>query len=293
MSKINVLGASCIDILVDHIDSKTFLSGKYKADRIKTSFGGDALNEAVVLSYLKEDVSISTVIADDPMGVLIQNFLEGKGITVSNPIKQNVETYLSLVLIDENGERHFIGSKNGSLRSYCLEDVCIDEDCKIVSFASMFISPLFDDEQMGKLFSLIKEKGILLCVDCSSIKNNEDAKDMSCLKYIDYFFCNTSEARALCHSEDIHTCEEILYQCGIKNVVIKMGEKGCLYKGKIYAPQRNIQCVDTTGAGDSFVAGFIHGLSQNEKIEDCIRIGNECGGRACEYVGGNEWTTHQ
>ncbi|MBQ2079105.1 MAG: carbohydrate kinase family protein, partial [Erysipelotrichaceae bacterium] len=171
MSKINVLGASCIDILVDHIDSKTFLSGKYKADRIKTSFGGDALNEAVVLSYLKEDVSISTVIADDPMGVLIQNFLETKGITVSNPIKQNVETYLSLVLIDENGERHFIGSKNGSLRSYCLEDVCIDEDCKIVSFASMFISPLFDDEQMGKLFSLIKEKGILLCVDCSSIKN--------------------------------------------------------------------------------------------------------------------------
>ncbi|MBQ4019239.1 MAG: hypothetical protein II606_00970, partial [Erysipelotrichaceae bacterium] len=58
-------------------------------------------------------------------------------------------------------------------------------------------------------------------------------------------------------------------------------------------PQRNIQCIDTTGAGDSFVAGFIHGLSQNEKIEDCIRIGNECGGRACEYVGGNEWTTHQ
>ena len=33
--------------------------------------------------------------------------------------------------------------------------------------------------------------------------------------------------------------------------------------------------------------------TQNEKIEDCIRIGNECGGRACEYVGGNEWTTHQ
>ena len=157
----------------------------------------------------------------------------------------------------------------------------------------MFISPLFDDEQMGKLFSLIKEKGILLCVDCSSIKNNEDAKDMSCLKYIDYFFCNASEARALCHSEDIHACEEVLCQCGIKNVVIKMGEKGCLYKGKIYTPQRNIQCIDTTGAGDSFVAGFIHGLSQNEKIEDCIRIGNECGGRACEYVGGNEWTTHQ
>ena len=125
MSKINVLGASCIDILVDHIDSKTFLSGKYKTDR-----------DCKIVSFAS--MFISPLFDDEQMGKLF-SLIKEKGITVSNPIKQNVETYLSLVLIDENGERHFIGSKNGSLRSYCLEDVCIDEDCKIVSFASMTV----------------------------------------------------------------------------------------------------------------------------------------------------------
>ena len=293
MSKINVLGASCIDILVDRADRKEFFSGKYKADRIMTSFGGDALNEAVVLKALGNDVSLSTILGDDPSGHMIAGFLKEKGIKVNGEIfRKGIDTYISLVLIDESGERNFVGSKNGSLRLYDLDDVRIDEDCRIVSFASLFISQKLDDEKLTVLFKDIKKRNIILCADSSSIKNHEYALDMKCLSYIDYFFCNESEAKDLCRADDLPECEKILKKAGIGNVIIKAGEKGCLYEGNFFPPEEKIICVDSTGAGDSFAAGFISALAKGEKIEACLANANRCGGKACKYVGATAWTAH-
>ena len=293
MSKINVLGASCIDILVDKADKEQFFSGRYKADQIKTSFGGDGLNEAVVLAALGNDVSFSTILGDDPSGHMIFDFLKQNGVKIRDDVfRENIDTYISLVLIDETGERSFVGSKNGSLRLYDLEDVHIDDDCKIVSFASLFISKMLDDEKLTVLFEKIKEKGITWCVDTSSIKNDEYARDMRCLSYVDYFFCNESEARQLCRKEDLMECEKILYQAGIRNVIIKASAKGCLYKGSFYPPQETIECIDSTGAGDSFVAGFISGLSKGQTVISSIENANCCGAKACQYVGANTWVSY-
>ncbi|MCR4634030.1 MAG: carbohydrate kinase family protein [Erysipelotrichaceae bacterium] len=291
MSKINVLGASCIDILVEKADRKAFFSGKYKADRIMTSFGGDALNEAVVLKALGNDVSLSTIVGNDPGGHMIAAFLKEKGIDVNGPIfREDIDTYISLVLIDETGERYFVGSQNGSLRLYSLEDVHVDEDCQFVSFASLFISKMLDDEKLTVLFKNIKDRNIILCADTSSIKNNEYALDMKCLSFIDYFFCNESEAKGLCRNDDLFECEEILKKIGVKNVIIKAGEKGCLYEGRFYPPEEKIRCIDSTGAGDSFVAGFLSSLAKGEGIDACLKNANRCGSRACRYVGATAWT---
>ena len=293
MSKINVLGASCIDILVDQADKNEFFSGRYKADQIKTSFGGDGLNESVVLAALGNDVSFSTILGEDPSGHMIFDFLKRRGVKISEDVfREGIDTYISLVLIDETGERSFVGSKNGSLRLYDLSDVKIDNDCKIVSFASLFISKMLNDEKLTVLFRKIKERGITLCVDTSSIKNNEYALDMNCLSYIDYFFCNESEARQLCRSEDLMECETVLYQSGIRNVIIKASDKGCLYKGSFYPPAEKIRCIDSTGAGDSFVAGFISALSKGESVSSCIENANACGAKACQYVGANTWVSY-
>ena len=52
-----------------------------------------------------------------------------------------------------------------------------------------------------------------------------------------------------------------------------------------------IRPVDTTGAGDSFAAGFIYGLSQGWSLEESARFGNECGARAVQQIGATTWIT--
>lgn len=290
MSSINVIGAACVDLLITGVDQERFFSGKHKVSKIETSFGGDALNEAFVLNALHDDVSLKTVLGKDAYGDLILNELNKRNIGYEKDIlKENIDTYLSLVLIDRDGQRSFVGPENGSSRLLDIDDIRIDEDCKIVSFASLFISKMMDSDKYETLFSMIKEKEIVLCVDTSTPKNNENAKDLSYLKYIDYFFCNESEAYALCDCDDPYVCEKILCDSGIRHVIIKLGEKGCLCQGKIYPPERNIRCIDSTGAGDSFVSGFIHFLNNGKGIEECIAFANRCGTKACEYIGATTW----
>ncbi len=284
------MGASCIDILVQGVDQQRFFSGKYKAERILSSFGGDALNEAVVLAAFDEDVKLSTLLGDDPAGKQISDFLKSKHVGINqSDMKKGIETYLSLVLINDNGDRCFVGPENGSLRLYDGSDMIVDHDCRIVSFASLFISKVLDDEKLYSLFSEIREHDVILCADTSTPKNGEKAWQLKCLSCLDHFFCNEAEAKALCDTEDLFECERIFYDAGVGDVIIKLGEKGCLNKGKIIAPERKIWCIDSTGAGDSFVAGYLHGLSLNLPVEERLHMANEFGGKACEHVGANKW----
>ena len=147
------------------------------------------------------------------------------------------------------------------------------------------------NSKLCRLFKSIKDKSITLFVDSSNHKNNETIEDMTCLEYADYFLCNEFEATQLCETDDIYECERKLYSAGIKDVIIKCGEKGCFYKGKYYKT-RKIECIDSTGAGDSFAAGFIKEISENKTVEEAIETANKCGSRACEYVGTTEWLQH-
>ena len=293
MSKINVIGASCVDILINDVDKEKFFSGSYKTGSMSTGLGGDALNEALVLKRFDNDVKLITVLGNDFYGEYIADHLKDKEIEYNtNIFKKDIDTYISLVFIDKDGERSFVGSENGSVRMLDLEDIKIDDDCEIVSFASLFISKLLNAEKYEELFKSIKERNIKLFVDCSTPKNNEKANDLKYLKYIDYFFCNEKEAKMLSDSDDIYECEKILKGCGVGNVIIKCSARGCLYKGNMYKPEKNIVCIDSTGAGDSFVAGFIDSVNKNMSVEKALKNANKCGLNACLYTGATQWLNH-
>ena len=292
VSEINVVGGSCVDLLMKNVDEENFFSGRYKVESIKTSFGGDALNESSVLKAFKKDVKLISIVGDDSYGDLIIGYLDRNSIPYNDNIrKKDIETYISMVFIDKDGQRKFVGNENGSLRVMDLEDIVIDDDCRFVSFASLFLSKNLVNSKLCRLFKSIKDKGITLFVDSSNHKNNETIEDMTCLEYADYFLCNEFEATQLCETDDIYECERKLYSAGIKDVIIKCGEKGCFYRGKYYKT-RKIECIDSTGAGDSFAAGFIKEISENKTVEEAIETANECGSRACEYIGTTEWLQH-
>ena len=70
---------------------------------------------------------------------------------------------------------------------------------------------------------------------------------------------------------------------GAKNVVIKLGKEGSYLRlagetrGRIFPSVQGVKAVDTTGAGDSFCAGFLAAMARDEKPERAIEIANVTG----------------
>lgn len=107
--------------------------------------------------------------------------------------------------------------------------------------------------------------------------------------YIDVLFMNEMEAVHYSRKETAKEAAEIFAQsCGI--AVIKMGRLGSLAvkKGTYYeAASFAVRAVDTTGAGDSFNAGFIYGFLNGFDPQTCLEYGNGCGALNVTALGGN------
>ena len=85
----------------------------------------------------------------------------------------------------------------------------------------------------------------------------------------------------------------MLLRAGVGNVIIKCGKKGALVKNKeesyMMPAKAGVECIDTTGAGDSFVAGFLYALSEGRILRECVEYANECGAKAVGVMGATEW----
>jgi sugar/nucleoside kinase (ribokinase family) len=74
-------------------------------------------------------------------------------------------------------------------------------------------------------------------------------------------------------------------------VVVKRADQGAVAAsagGVIAAPALPTRVVDTTGAGDSFGAGFLSGFLAGDPIERCLALGNACGALSLRATGGTE-----
>ena len=184
---------------------------------------------------------------------------------------------------------------HSSQRKLGLEDVLpmLDETAQIVSFASIFISPLFSIEKMEQLFSLIKAAGKTLVSDLTRPKNGETFNDLKVLfPYMDVFVPNDEEIFLLTGEKDPYKNVQMLVEAGVKTAVVKIGKDGCLVGTKdsiVQVPAvTGVKCVDTTGAGDSFAAGFIAGLIEGRDMIDCARLGCAAASCSIEQIGATD-----
>ena len=78
-----------------------------------------------------------------------------------------------------------------------------------------------------------------------------------------------------------------LVQRGVK-VIVTMADKGCYFYSQDFStcvPVSPITPIDDTGAGDSFLAGFVAGLYNQVSIEEAIKLGHQCANIAIRSVG--------
>ena len=267
MYDITVIGPAVIDILASPVGPDPFAGDVKYLDKIRLSFGGDALNESVVLARLGKKVQLISKVGEDEAGRKILDYLRENGIsTDSIRMEAGLDTAINIILIDKYGERRILGAADTSPRRLEPEDVEAQlnkgETAGIVCFASMFISPRFTIKAMKDLFSRIKAEGRTLIVDMTHTKNRETLEDLRDLfPYMDVFVPNDEEIGSLTGDLDPVRNAALLVESGVKTAVVKAGARGCIVAtrdGVVEIPSvKGVQCVDTTGAGDCFAAVFL------------------------------------
>ncbi len=294
---ITVIGAAIIDVLAQPVNAKVFESGSYPVDMSKLAFGGDGLNEAIALSRLGKNVQFISKIGHDEAGMRVLDYIKENGLNTDNiVIEEGLTTGVNIVLIDEKGERFFLTNPNSSLRKLSKDDIeqYLDNISEIVSFASIFVSPLLDISSMEQIFKKIKsKKDCILVADMTKAKKGETLEDIRpLLPYIDYILPNEDEVALLTGEKDPFVNAELLVNAGVHCAVIKRGSKGCIIKTNTEEYEISAylidQPVDTTGAGDCFAAGFLWALSEKMSLEECGRFACAVASCAVECVGATD-----
>ena len=133
-----------------------------------------------------------------------------------------------------------------------------------------------------------------VCADMTKRKLGETVEDIKeALECVDYILPNEEEACLVTGKDTAEEAAERLLEAGVKNVVIKCGARGCLVRNRRECyrvlAKPGVRCIDTTGAGDSFAAGFIYALSKGRTLRECAEYANACGARAVQVLGATGW----
>lgn len=302
MNKVNkkldiiIIGAAIVDLPLRPVSREIFDVVSYPVDGIAMTIGGDALNESTIITRLGHKVGLMSAIGVDVAGSFVLSHCHNNGIDTTY-IKQDPEktTSINVGLVQADGERTFITNRQGSLWKFCADDLDMSalKNAKILSFASIFNNPLFDNDAMVKVFKKAKEEGMMICADMVSPRLNETLEDIKeALSYVDYFFPNFEEASEMAGESEEAKVADILYHCGVKNVIMKIGRRGCYIRnaqGAMIVPAcKDVTAIDTIGAGDNFASGFITALLDGKDLKECAIYANCTAAVSVQYVGATE-----
>lgn len=299
MNKINndidviIIGAAIVDLPLRPVSKDIFDVVSYPVDGIKMTIGGDAINESTIITRLGHKVSLMSCIGVDVVGAFVLDHCKRTGIDTKY-IKQDpsIDTSINVGLVGHDGERTFITNRQGSLWKFKYDDLDMTalKGAKILSFASIFNNPLFDNKALVSVFSKAKEEGMIICADMVTPRLNEKLEDIKeALSYVDYFFPNFEEAREMTGETKEEKVADKLFECGVKNVIMKIGKRGCYIrndKGSLIVPAcKDVTAIDTIGAGDNFASGFITGILEGKDIKECAIYANCSAAVSVQYVG--------
>lgn len=294
---VTLLGPVNVDILARPVDFSALSEGSLPAEDIRMSCGGNALNEAVILHRLGAQVDLVSAVGRDEAGEMLLRFLSSRGVSTSR-IRRDAQltTSINLVLVRPDGERFFLTNPRGSMRRLTDDTYLphVDSAADLVCFPGMFVSPRTGIPEMERLFARIKSRpGRLLAADMSSPKAGETLRDLeNILPHLDFFFPNEDQAIRLTGVRDVRECARMLNDAGVGCAVVKLGSRGALirtasqlHEVPAYPVSRT---VDTTGAGDSFAAGFLYARLMGYSLRDCALFG--CATASCivECLGASE-----
>lgn len=250
------------------------------------SSGGSAANTIHGLAMLKAGTGFIGSVGTDDIGAFFEKDMKNAGVNTML-LKRNSVTGTAVALISPDSERTFATHLGAAVELNAGE---IDPEF-FKGFDILYLEGylIFNKTLVETACKIAKENNMQVALDLSSY-NVVDARfdDLREIieRYVDIVFANEDEARSFTGFEPPDSLYKISEVCDI--AVVKVGKEGSWIKRgeevcKIDTD--NVQCIDTTGAGDLYASGFLYGYASDFTLEKCGVLGSYLAGKVIEIIG--------
>lgn len=284
-------GMALVDCIIKGFDPEPISASGFRADSLSLNAGGEAVNEAVAAARLGMKTAIMCSLGQDGAGRLVLDHLEKNGASTSLILRpEDHPTPVTTMFVNDDGTRKSITGWAHRYNFHPEKHLSALTDSRALILGSLFRAPFDDPAIISAVVKAAKNAGQILLADTKlpnfRFLTLEDIKEA--LPLIDYITPNEDEARHFSGKDDPESMADVFLSYGVKNVIIKLGPKGCLLKNAstcLYLPACKVNAVDATGAGDNFIAGFASELLRGAAPEDALAFANACGAICTTAVG--------
>lgn len=275
---ITVIGSANIDLIGFSKDELIFQDSN--SGSLEIILGGVGRNIAENLKHLDFDVEFLSVLADDEFSKMIINSCRDLGISIKHSlIRENSKTSIFMAIMDRSNDMA-LGLTAMDIYDDIPDSFIID-NLEIIAQNDYCI---LETNLPISILELVTQKlpNTRFVLEAVSAKKALKAKSILDKLYI--LKCNALEAELL---SGIKVKYEIEYEkvvahfleLGVKKVFITLGMDGVAYgdENEIFIAKNNIiSPVNTTGAGDAFLAGIMYGETKGLELYDMVQFASAC-----------------
>ena len=262
------------------------------AETFTRSVAGDSLNIIVAAGRLGTSTGYITKLGNDPFEAYLLDTFTSEGIDTTHVLSSNGFNAVHFVTVRPDGDREFVYYRAGSSPSTIKPEELKPEyisGAKIMhcSGIAQAISPSSRATVLTAA-QIAQSNGVPVSYDPNyrhQLWNPSEAREAmeELMPYVDIFLPSApADSKVLFETEDPEKVIQESNRRGVKTVVVTLGEDGALIGAENEVMQLDPMpagpVIDTTGAGDSFKGGFIHGFLEGKSIAESALIGNVCAG---------------
>jgi sugar/nucleoside kinase (ribokinase family) len=251
--------------------------------------GGSGAIAACGAARLGLRTALIAVVGDDAFGRFMQESLAARGVDVS-AITVDAERATGVSVVFVRGPNRAILTALGTVADLSAElvDRAILQSARHVHVSSFFLQRRLRSGVVA-LLSEARAAGATTSIDPNWDPGEEwDGGLHDALRSADILFVNGEEVRRIAREDDFELAARKLSEPG-PLVVVKLGADGGLAVAGdevVRQPAKQLDIVDTVGAGDSFDAGFMAGFLAGHSVADSLALACACGSLSTRAAGG-------
>lgn len=293
MKKVLCIGSVTTDVIVNPADSVPQAGTLRAVESVTTHVGGCASNAAIDLAKLGVPVALCCKVGSDNFGTFVKETAAAEGVDICGVVTDpKVSTTVSIVCVSSGGERSFLYCP-GSTSAFVKEDISqkVWGNCDIIFVAGAMLLTAFDGKNCAEFFREVRSAGKFTVMDTAwDFEDHWLPKIKEVIPFLDLFMPSYDEAVKLSGKKELAEIADFFFDLGARSVIIKTGAEGAYIcenrENRYHLPTyRNIKPKDTTGAGDSFCAGFLAGLAQGWSYQESGKFANAVGTHCIMEIG--------
>ena len=280
MAKIVVVGSLNMDLVIQVPEipkpGETMLGYNFG------SFpGGKGANQAVAAARLGAAVTMIGQVGDDPYGEILVGNLASEGVNTEHiSIDGNSATGVAMIAVDEQGQNSIVVASGAN---FSLTAEQIQSAWEKIGEIDILVMPLETPlETIFQAAKLAKVQNVRVVLNPAPARS----LDPDLLSMVDILIPNEHEVLQIAGYIDngdltVEESARILINQGVNTVVITLGENGVMIVdeklGVTTIPAFKVDVLDTTAAGDSFVAALAVGLVEGKSLINACSFANAAG----------------